>query len=156
MSFLMGLNDSFAQIKAQLLLLDPPSPINKVFSLVSQKERQRFVSSSIGSRGIDTTHDLAFAVKAHGNKRTDPPFSTNPKTQRKERPFCTHYNYLGHTIEKCYKLHGYPPGYKLKQRSLNGPINHISTKVALDEQYNDSATLGLLSKLLTQINTSNS
>ena len=24
---------------------------------------------------------------------------------------------LGHTIDKCYKLHGYPPGYKPKRRS---------------------------------------
>ena len=41
MSFLMGLNESFAQVRGQLLLMDPLPPINKVFSLVSQEERQR-------------------------------------------------------------------------------------------------------------------
>ena len=35
MSFLMGLNDIFAQIRGQLLLLDRIPPINKVFSLIS-------------------------------------------------------------------------------------------------------------------------
>ena len=32
MSFLMGLNDSFAQVRGQLLLMDPLLPINKAFS----------------------------------------------------------------------------------------------------------------------------
>ena len=26
---------------------------------------------------------------------------------------CSHCNVSGHTVEKCYKLHGYPPGHKL-------------------------------------------
>jgi hypothetical protein len=29
----------------------------------------------------------------------------------RERPTCTHCRLLGHVIEKCYKLNGYPPGY---------------------------------------------
>ena len=41
----------------------------------------------------------------------------NKGNGKKERPFCTHYNMLGHTIEKCYKLHGYPLGYKPKGKS---------------------------------------
>jgi hypothetical protein len=42
--FLTGLNDSFAVVKSQILLLDPLPPMNKVFSMVLQHERQ-FVSS---------------------------------------------------------------------------------------------------------------
>ncbi|KAL5865096.1 hypothetical protein ACOSQ3_002610 [Xanthoceras sorbifolium] len=38
MSFLMGLNDSFTQIRGQLLLMDPLPPINRVFSLISQEK----------------------------------------------------------------------------------------------------------------------
>lgn len=34
MTFLMGLNDSFSHIRGQILLMDPMSPINKVFSLI--------------------------------------------------------------------------------------------------------------------------
>ena len=35
MSFLMGLNESFSQVRGQLLLLDPLPPINKVYSLIA-------------------------------------------------------------------------------------------------------------------------
>jgi len=39
--FLMGLNDSFANIRGHILLNDPLPPINKVFSLIIQEERKR-------------------------------------------------------------------------------------------------------------------
>lgn len=39
--FLMGLHESFANIRGQILLVDPLPPISKVFSLVIQEERQR-------------------------------------------------------------------------------------------------------------------
>ncbi|XP_073287721.1 uncharacterized protein [Primulina huaijiensis] len=41
LTFLLGLNESFTQIRGQLLLLDPLPPINKEFSLVLQEERQQ-------------------------------------------------------------------------------------------------------------------
>lgn len=36
------------------------------------------------------------------------------KNKGKERPICSYYGIIGHVAEKCYKLHGYPPGYKGK------------------------------------------
>ena len=62
MSFLMGLNDSFSQVRGQILLLDPLPAINKVFSLIFEKERQR----KIGSQSIaftNTNANMAFMVK---------------------------------------------------------------------------------------------
>jgi Trp operon repressor len=49
--FLMGLNDSFSTIRGQILLFEPLPPINKIFSLVLQEERQRelFVKESFQS-----------------------------------------------------------------------------------------------------------
>lgn len=50
----MGLNDTFSQVRGQILLIDPLPSINKVFSLVLQEERQREISSSIGSLNQET------------------------------------------------------------------------------------------------------
>ena len=33
---------------------------------------------------------------------------------KKERPICTYYGLTSHIANKCYKPHGYPPGYKPK------------------------------------------
>lgn len=76
MSFLMGLNDSHAQIRGQLLLLDPLPPINKVFSLVIQEERQRNVSSLTNSGGADSINGLAFAFGM--TTLNDPPMTIIP------------------------------------------------------------------------------
>ncbi|MCI67912.1 retrovirus-related Pol polyprotein from transposon TNT 1-94, partial [Trifolium medium] len=40
MRFLTGLNDSFGIVKSQILILDPLPPMNKIFSMVLQHERQ--------------------------------------------------------------------------------------------------------------------
>lgn len=55
-SFLMGLSDSFSQVRGQLLLMDPIPPTNKAFSLVSQEEHQRNVSmnNNIACTAVDS------------------------------------------------------------------------------------------------------
>lgn len=48
MKFLMGLNDSFSQVRTQVLLMDPLPSIRKVYSLLIQKEMQRSITNSFG------------------------------------------------------------------------------------------------------------
>ncbi|KAL5563330.1 hypothetical protein UlMin_033077 [Ulmus minor] len=105
LQFLMGLNESFSQIRAQILMSDSLPPINKVFSLVIQEERQRsmhFSGSSLppisASYGVASSNYSAYKGK-------------------KDKPVCTHCGFFGHTVDKCYKIHGYPPGFKPKGRS---------------------------------------
>ena len=134
MSFLLGLNDTFSQIRGQVLLLDPIPLINKVFSLISQEERKKSISN--GSGGVDVTNGMTFMVKndrRHGLDnvnvaaiRNNIVSIGNNKFLKKDHPLCTHYNFHGHTIEKCYKIHGYPPGYKSKQKFNSVAANQAS------------------------------
>jgi hypothetical protein len=41
LSFLMGLNESFLQVRGQILLMQPLPPMNKVFFMIQQDEKQR-------------------------------------------------------------------------------------------------------------------
>lgn len=43
LQFLMGLNESFANVRGQILLLESIPSINWVFSLIQQEEKQRSV-----------------------------------------------------------------------------------------------------------------
>ncbi|XP_052205378.1 uncharacterized protein LOC127810140 isoform X2 [Diospyros lotus] len=126
MSFLIGLNDSYAQVRGQLLLMDPIPPINKVFALVVQEENQRTILNS------KVSDPVALAVK-HGMVKTD-----QNKSQKKERAICTHCGFHGHTIDKCYKLHGYPPGYKPKQR-FNPSQTNFNAKPNVVSQVSDAS-----------------
>ncbi|XP_073307175.1 uncharacterized protein [Primulina huaijiensis] len=86
-------------------------PINRAFSLVVQEERQRTIGTHFTTPN-NSTGDMAFAFKndqpqRHAQGRGPPKFP-------KERPFCTKCNIHGHTVDTCYKIHGYPPGSKLR------------------------------------------
>ncbi|KAG6736915.1 hypothetical protein POTOM_060146 [Populus tomentosa] len=48
----------------------------------------------------DIKHTLAFVDDAQMAGNAEP-------------PVCSHCNVSGHMVEKCYKLHGYPPSHKL-------------------------------------------
>ena len=48
----------------------------------------------------------------------------------KDRPLCTHCGKLGHTMDKCYKLHGFPPGFKFKNNK-NATAHQVSTNLEL-------------------------
>ncbi|XP_035541429.1 uncharacterized protein LOC118344547 [Juglans regia] len=103
MRFLMGLNDSFSQVRGQILLIDSLPPMNKVFSLILQEERQRDIGSPL-------VPHIPFAALSSTAKQA---LHIKPSTS-KDRPICSHCSIPGHTIEKCFKLHEYPPGYRSK------------------------------------------
>lgn len=42
--------------------------------------------------------------------------AANRGVSGKPRLICSHCSLSDHTVEKCYKLHGYPPGYKFKEK----------------------------------------
>ena len=45
--------------------------------------------------------------------------SYNSYKGNKDKPLCTYCGFYGHTIDKCYKKHGYPPGFKPKGYNAN-------------------------------------
>ena len=92
---------------------EPFPSISKIYALVLQEESHK----SVGHGGfyIAKPNSVAMYANLKGNNSGNPTWSKG--NNKKERPLCTHYNMLGHTIDKCYKLHGYPLGYKPKGRS---------------------------------------
>ncbi|KAL5543805.1 hypothetical protein UlMin_007589 [Ulmus minor] len=110
LQFLMGLNDSYAQIRGQILMMDPLLAINKVFSLVIQEERHRTVGidSYFGSRNSDP---MTF-----GSNSNTPAGSSGGSKTRRDKVTCYHCGLQGHTKDKCYKLVGYPPRWKFKPK----------------------------------------
>ncbi|KAJ9554588.1 hypothetical protein OSB04_018633 [Centaurea solstitialis] len=139
MNFLMGLNDSFSQIRGQILLMEPMPPINKIFSLVAQEEKQRSVSS-VGKN----VPSVAFHVNASRGGYPSR-FGAN-----KQRPYCTHCKVQGHTMEKCYKIHGYPPGYKTNNKYT--PRNAVSNLVQEMSSVECERLMAILSNRMTDVN----
>ena len=72
--------------------------------------------SHIGLGGVDSVNNLAFIICYDASKWYFLIIWIT-RIKKKEHPFYTNCNFHGHTIEKCYKLHGYPTGYKPKQKA---------------------------------------
>ncbi|KAK4260423.1 hypothetical protein QN277_003540 [Acacia crassicarpa] len=107
--FLKGLNDRFANVRSQILLMDPLPTVNKAFSLVVQQERDLMgtMEPSICLTHTDTTPKPAYQPHSVSNAKV-----------------CTYCGKPRHTIETCYKKHGYPPGYRNRSKAL---VNNMVT-----------------------------
>lgn len=78
MIFLMGLNDSYAAVRAQILLMKPIPLITDVCSLLIQEERQRNAGNS-----SPTVEPIA--LLASDNSKKSHNSSSNDRTRKKER-----------------------------------------------------------------------
>lgn len=125
MKFLMGLNDFYSHIRGQILLLEPLPSITEVFSLIVQEERQREISS-----GDSHSNEVAAFFTRTQNFANRQMNRSVTSSQRKDKPVCSHCGLTGHTVDKCYKLHRYPPGYKFKNKPQTPFIsaNHATSE----------------------------
>ncbi|XP_075649723.1 uncharacterized protein LOC142620208 [Castanea sativa] len=111
MKFLMGVNETFSQVRTQVLLMDPIPSLSKVYSLMIQEETQKAVTNPSTVK-VDSTA-LVAKIPNLGNNLV----GNNAGTKGKEKPICTHCGKTGHTADKCYRLHGFPPGFKFKNKT---------------------------------------
>uniref|UniRef100_A0A803PQS3 Reverse transcriptase Ty1/copia-type domain-containing protein n=1 Tax=Cannabis sativa TaxID=3483 RepID=A0A803PQS3_CANSA len=91
---------------------------------------------------VDSNSNMAFAFQ--GEKTTSKLESQGPpKTHppKRGRPFCTHCNMHRHTIEKCYKIHGYPPGYNKNGKTKEAATNQFQTSNIDCSTSNESNTM---------------
>ncbi|XP_042969209.1 uncharacterized protein LOC122301926 [Carya illinoinensis] len=124
------------QENMSILMLEPLPEINKVFSLMVQEEKQREISRT---SAIDT---VAFMSKMQESKSSGQRFVPGNQQYRRARLICTHCGMTNHTVDKCYKVHGYPPGFKsnnYRQKGKSSSANQVTSQL-LDtpfESYNN-------------------
>ena len=83
-------------------MTSPTPNINKAYSMLIERERQRPIVNS-GERV-----ELGPMMARRGNSHHRPPRNWNLQ--------CDHYKLKGHTKNVCYRLVGYPPRYKGKKK----------------------------------------
>ncbi|XP_019188880.1 PREDICTED: uncharacterized protein LOC109183150 [Ipomoea nil] len=151
--FLQGLNEDYNSLKSGVLVLDPLPEMHKVFVMAEKFERQLNIvnlnlsglelghANSIQTNQADqaNTGDIVAAVNQFGNRRIMNASGGN------KAPKCTFCGMTGHTVEKCYKKHGYPsgwiPGFKSKGKQ------QIAAATSIDSSGN--VTSDQLQKLIS-------
>ncbi|GJZ88337.1 ribonuclease H-like domain-containing protein, partial [Tanacetum coccineum] len=172
--FLMGLDDCYQPVKITLLTRDPLPDVKDAYATVSREESHRGIPET--PEVIDAKmHATSFAAKSYNQnkKGTNNNFNRNnfrgngPNNIRGPNPnlICKNCGFTGHTIERCYELIGYPPGYKKpnapKQHEFKPNFNANCDTKGSDKQPSAcnspaSFTAEQMQKLLNLINDSTS
>lgn len=139
--FLMGLNESYDATRRHILMLKPIPSIEEVFNMVAQDERQKIIRPSL------KTDSVVFQTSA--TESASPHYAAAVAYRPKQRPVCTHCGMAGHIVQKCFKLHGYPPGHRFyntnasSQQRLSAPSNNQSRgPVSQSSHQHQSTTAG--------------
>ncbi|KAL8144411.1 hypothetical protein V2J09_017443 [Rumex salicifolius] len=118
--FMVGLNDVYASVRTNILMMKPVPSLGEVYHMLLQDENHRELRSD-APLGVDSS---AMAASSNGGGgRGQSNFNTRgggrggrgssrggrSGSDRKSLYFCDHCKTQGHTIDRCFKLHGYPP-----------------------------------------------
>lgn len=143
--FLDGLNDSYSNARSQIIMKKHVPDLSEVYNLLDQDFNQHSISP--------LQNASAFQVASHD---TIPASINATYNSKPPRPVCSHCGYNGHTIDKCYKIHGYPPGFKHKKNpndkysptdKQSNNVKPVVAQLAInDSKQIDDTVLNTLSK----------
>ncbi|GKA83810.1 ribonuclease H-like domain-containing protein [Tanacetum coccineum] len=117
MQFLMGLNDVFQPIKSSLLARETLPDVKDAFVIISREESHRGIAFS-SSGSVTKPQVSSFVAKSNswnnnGKKIDNNKRVGNSTNNRGPNPnlHCTNCGKVGHTVDRCFDIIGYPPGY---------------------------------------------
>lgn len=124
MQFLMGLDSSFSQVRSNILLREPLPSVKISFSICSREESHKLSSSSTSPSEKHAPIGFFANTSDSGKKKNN-----------KNTLVCKNCGIKGHTIERCYKLIGYPKDNKGKNdfQSSNKQFSSNMTQADLKE-----------------------
>ncbi|XP_074374803.1 uncharacterized protein LOC141715227 [Apium graveolens] len=151
----MKLNGQYSTVRGNILMMYPLPNVSQAYRLFAKEERHKDVSQI--STQIES---LAFVANRNNYYQPQRNFSANRQqfsgnngnqfntntgtgnsfNKKGGRPnyFCTHCKIPGHSIERCFKIHGYPPNFnKIEKRVV--VVSQLSTESSgFDDCKNDS------------------
>lgn len=107
--FMMKLGERFSAVRGNILMQMPLPNLSAAFRMFSQEERHQEIS-------VSNTESMAFLAdnkRNFNNKPTCGNFLKQPGVLKKpSKYYRTHCKMSGHSLERCFKINGYPPGFK--------------------------------------------
>ena len=128
--FLLGLNDeTYSNIRSQILAQEPLPSLDKIFNMVSQEENHKSLMFGREDKGENAA---AFAVK-----------TTGKNAQLTEKTTCRHCGRIGHEEARCFELIGYPAGWGTRGRGRGRGLSNRGGR------YSDGGGRGAAANLVT-------
>nr|GEY37583.1 cysteine-rich RLK (receptor-like protein kinase) 8 [Tanacetum cinerariifolium]GEY91379.1 cysteine-rich RLK (receptor-like protein kinase) 8 [Tanacetum cinerariifolium] len=157
--FLMGLYDSYTNIRGHILLMQPSPLVFKAYGMLKQKEKQRDVPKT-SPLSIPTALNTYSNTRNNSIKASPSNTISGQTTPSRRTPFrkgiiCTNCQKEGHYGNECYKIVRFPPGHPLHgkfipssqmtqqnpKRSVNVVVGNGNAEQEL--QHNPITSIGL-------------
>ncbi|VFQ93382.1 unnamed protein product [Cuscuta campestris] len=105
---LKGLNENYSGVRFQIMLINPLPNLGKVMEILQDRERQLLQEGT-----LSTPQETQRGSNSQG-----------------KRAMCTYCGLLGHTIERCYKKHGYPPRFNQSKQGERSHYDHLDARTS--------------------------
>ncbi|XP_075104561.1 uncharacterized protein LOC142178603 [Nicotiana tabacum] len=109
--FLNGLNESYSIIKSIIMMMNPLSPISKVYSILQQDKSQREAPYTPSFSG-DSASFLASPTSFNNNNRNFTQRVNFDSKRKANSVSCKYCKKTGHIVDKYYRLHGFSVDFK--------------------------------------------
>ncbi|XP_019447312.1 PREDICTED: uncharacterized protein LOC109350536 [Lupinus angustifolius] len=133
--FLAGLSDQFSAV---IMLMQPLPPINNVFSILIQQERQMALENLSTSQTLSSikSYDTRQRGRGRGLKgsiggRSNTQGRMASNSRGRGHKICTFCQKIGHIEDVCYKKHGFPPSFSNTTTNIN---SYTGTDSKISEQ----------------------
>ncbi|GJW68759.1 ribonuclease H-like domain-containing protein [Tanacetum coccineum] len=137
-----GLDDYYQPVRSALLTRDPLPDVKDAYNTVSREESHRGIPESSGTSDAKL-NATSFVAKTFNNNRRN--FNTNNNTRgpfpnnnnnRGPNPNlnCKNYGKIGHTIDRCYEIVGFPANFKRASNNNGKQSFNANVDVKCDKQ----------------------
>lgn len=122
----MKVDEQYGPIKTNILMLPELPIVSTAYRMLQQEQRHKELSKLNAAHNDPVTffvhkrtyHDKQQQHNKHykqtsADSYTKTPFGNDSK--RVSTYFLSHCKIVGHSVERCFKLNGYPPGFKHKK-----------------------------------------
>ncbi|XP_019223468.1 PREDICTED: uncharacterized protein LOC109205244 [Nicotiana attenuata] len=133
--FLTGLNETYSNARSNILMMYPVPTLGKAYSILLHDESQREIQPYGGSF---LSESASFSVKS-----TPAPaqFTNGPKSFPQKVNFdiksttlvCKYCKKTRHSVDKCYKLHGFPSDFKFTKGRKSNACAQVDTSTSEDQ-----------------------
>lgn len=114
---LMKLNHKFSNTRSNILMMQPLPPISLAYRLLIQEEKQQEMSllTEEANKAMTFTADYKKPQSFSRPQYQSASNNTHKFGVHNRNPlFCDYCKFPGHTVDKCFKIHGYPPNHPNK------------------------------------------
>ncbi|XP_038679269.1 uncharacterized protein LOC119980584 [Tripterygium wilfordii] len=170
MQFIMGLVEGYNHVSSQIMMINPVPDVNKAYNMLLQEERMQKVTSihkSISEEAIamafkkftsaGNTQNFKPNNKYNQSRNTDKQkrdseqSSKSSYSNNKDNISCNYCKKEGHTIDKCFKIHGYPPNSSKRFKTNHAKGKSYSTNQVEGNTVDQSTAVELTSDQCQQI-----